>query len=551
MGTWLKRASFSGMCFLISSILSPRFSQADWIVQFLENKDEKKVRAVRHIPRNTAKNPRLLRSIPLILSEDSRPSKVMYREVLYSEKRLPEQLISYAHKTERFLRKLKWPGSEVKTIIEQGPPSNRINLTFLGDGYTEDEKEKFFSDVSRMAKDMFTGQTFASYLPLFNVYAVFVPSNESGLSDRRRVDTVFELYRSPKGSKRAILPGNTNALERAIALAPGADYPIVIANDDFYGGLGGRYAISTRSVRSGNIVLRHELGHNFGEVGEEYDGGQVYSGANFSRSKRTDWDHWSEGPIEAFDVSMHKGEYAWHELKDSPYTMTYNFPSGPAGSYFYALISSVGWSSPDDVHLHINGNRIPIKGEFHDDRGFFQVGPLKGVPSGKHKMVYSENANDGNNVLAISRVYALPENYDFTPDRIGAFATFDDSGRMVGYRPTHDSCLMRDMKKKKFCVVDQENMWTRFLKKVDLIDRVDVSENRTVQLYTPKLKDLSVRWYKVESNGQEVELEDLRSSMSWKADPSHRGTYRAKVRYATPEVRKPTNRFLSAHDFKL
>ena len=52
-----------------------------------------------------------------------------------------------------------------------------------------------------------------------------------------------------------------------------------------WGGLGGRYAITTRSLTSGSMVLRHELGHNFSNVGEEYDGGQVYSGANFSRTK--------------------------------------------------------------------------------------------------------------------------------------------------------------------------------------------------------------------------------------------------------------------------
>ena len=37
------------------------------------------------------------------------------------------------------------------------------------------------------------------------------------------------------------------------------------------------------------------------------------------------------------------------------------------------------------------------------------------------------------------------------------------------YRPTHDSCLMKDMRKQNFCVVDQENMWLKFLARVTLI----------------------------------------------------------------------------------
>jgi hypothetical protein len=123
----------------------------------------------------------------------------------------------------------------------------------------------------------------------FNVYAVFVPSKVSGIGDGSPKDTAFRLYRDPAGSKRGIMPGNESALVRAMNMAPATDYPIVLANDDYYGGLGGRWAISTRSRATGLMVLRHELGHNFGEVGEEYDNGYVYRGANASRSIRVPW----------------------------------------------------------------------------------------------------------------------------------------------------------------------------------------------------------------------------------------------------------------------
>jgi hypothetical protein len=47
-----------------------------------------------------------------------------------------------------------------------------------------------------------------------------------------------------------------------------SDFPTLIGNDDYYGGLGGEFTISTRSLTSGTIVLRHELGHNLIYVGE-------------------------------------------------------------------------------------------------------------------------------------------------------------------------------------------------------------------------------------------------------------------------------------------
>ena len=70
------------------------------------------------------------------------------------------------------------------------------------------------------------------------------------------------------------------------------------------GGLGGEFVISTESETSGTIVLRHEMGHNFVNVGEGYDGGSAYRGANFDSSRTNiKWAHFltdqtSQTPVE-------------------------------------------------------------------------------------------------------------------------------------------------------------------------------------------------------------------------------------------------------------
>ena len=222
---------------------------------------------------------------------------------------------------------------------------------------------------------MFVGQTFASYLPLFNVHAVFVPSNESGVSDGERKDTALSLYRSPAGSKRGIIPGDRWAAERALRLAPDTDYPILVANDDFYGGLGGRYAITTRSHNSGTMVLRHELGHNFGNVGEEYDGGQVYSGANHSRSASLKWDHWidSEGQVQEAR-NLARG-YPWKNLAEGPITVDFTVPEGDEnGPQQIGIdISSVGWETPEDVKIFIDGEEQRYEGVYTEGPQLFQA----------------------------------------------------------------------------------------------------------------------------------------------------------------------------------
>lgn len=181
------------------------------------------------------------------------------------EKEWEKQTLSeYVVSAERQVRTT----DEVVKLVDSGDPKNRIDVVLMGDGYTEDERDEFFADMKRMTNDMFQAQTFAPYLPLFNVWALFRPSAESGLgSEGRPKDTAFGLYR--EGTElRAVFCSKSWAARRAChAVGPYAcDFPSLIANDPYYGGLGGEFTISTKSETSGTIVLRHEMGHNFGRT---------------------------------------------------------------------------------------------------------------------------------------------------------------------------------------------------------------------------------------------------------------------------------------------
>jgi hypothetical protein len=561
------RSIFSALLSL--AITSSTASAASYKIQVVRNQSASKVVSVQKATAPLAKGQRiLLRSIHRFLPEGAPPSPQMFQEFLADEAAVPTELKKMADMRSRLQRQQQIPGAEVRTLVQQGPKENRINLTIVGDGYTLSQKEKFFADALRTTKGLFTGQTFASYLPLFNVYAVFVPSNVSGIGDGSPKDTALRLYREPKGSKRGIMPGDPGAADRAIALAPATDYPILLANDDFYGGLGGQYAISTSSVRTGLIVLRHELGHNFGNVGEEYDGGYVYSGANASSSSSAHWSYWADGGLSINEALNLGGEYMWKNLASGPVSMNFDFPkAGPNGPYSAAmLLSTVGWDTQEDVAGDVDGMRIPIRGTFHEDRNFYELGPVQNFKPGQHTVRFTEKINDGNNVLAYVRLYAFPPNYDFTPNRVGAYLNYNVNGRKAGYRPTHNGCLMRKMEVLNFCVVDQENMWHRFLDRVSLIDDVIVGApqgsrdqrmqmqvlqgQRFVTLKAPKLKGFSVAWFKVDG-GNETELGQLRDQLAWKVPQNLTGNFKVKVKFVTPEVRKYNKRFAAEKAFSL
>ena len=424
--------------------------------------------------------------------------------------------------------------TEVRELVTEGPAANRIHLTILGDGYTLQEKEKFFADAERITKNLFNTDTFSSYLPLFQVHAVFVASNSSGIGDGASKDTAFGLYRMPKGSKRAIYPGDERALQNALDLVERTDYPIVIANDDYYGGLGGRYAISTRSLRSGMTVLNHELGHNFGEVGEEYDGGSVYSGANSAPdANASKWSQWREDK-NFYDAKFLSGNYVWQNLKGKPYKTAFKTQ---AGETLGLELSTVGWSSPDDVYVYVNGQKLNLGGTYHNDRNFYVLDNLE-TQIGNNTLEIKENTADGDNVIATAFIYAYPQGFNFTKNVTAAFATYAEFGRKT-YRPTHDGCLMRNMKLTHFCAVDQENMWHKFLNRVSLIDDV-IKSSEQVSVITPKLTGLTFRWF----NGDGSEITALKDMPVVARDAfGSAKTIKVSVELQTPEVRKYDSKF--------
>lgn len=518
-----------GVVGLFLSVIHP--SQAGWIVKKTTNSEGLIDRSVSHTLREPPLGKRsvLLRQLPAYLSH-SEKSVEMYEETLIAETALPYTYRSLIPQTA-----VSWQGSEVRTLVNQGPATNRINLTFVGDGYTSSEKERFFEDAQRLTEDLFGETTFASYLPLFNVYAVFVPSAESGLTDgKKKVNTALGLFRSPAGSKRGIMPGKMLAIEKALRLAPAmADYPILVANDDYYGGLGGRYAITTRSHTSGSMVLRHELGHNFGEVGEEYDGGYVYRGANSSQSRDLKWNHWQDARSRFYETQFLGGEYIWADLAPRPIQMSFDFPEGDF--IFSTQISTVGWATPNDVEVRLDGQKLEIVGEFTSDRSFFELQFAGTLAPGRHKLEFEEKIHDGDNVLAFANIYALEGATDFSRGLVGGFMNFNSNGRFSGYRPTHDTCLMRNMRSKEFCSIDLENMWNKFLSKVRLIDSFQTGQRFEV---TPlKLDGIGVEWAKYEA-GVFRPLPELKDHKQVQRSELTPGRYRVQVRFETEQVRE-------------
>jgi hypothetical protein len=446
---------------------------------------------------------------------------------------------------------------ELFTIVESGSSQNRIDLVFMGDGYTQAERQKFISDIQRIVNDMFVGDTFASYLPVFNVYAVFRASNESGIGrNDRPKDTAYGLYREGN-TLRAIFPTNTTALRASCRAAPGCDYPVVIANDPNYGGLGGEFAISTSSETSGTVVLRHELGHNFGRVGEEYDGGGYFGANNSSSVASLKWKHWTTDAVTRAEPSKARFlGWPWHNLSSGPYSTTFSCDA----NYPHASInlSASGLPNADSLKIELDGQVLPYVGPGTDDRSFHTY-ESEGFGAGNHTLKFTQMESDTNNWVSSIAIHEYAADYHFDEDYIGAYPVFSQSGSVAGFRPTHETCLMRNMQSTSFCKVCQENNWLEFFQRVKMIDSISSANsgaNTTVTLQTQKLGQfrsasggftstqdpgaVQIRWSR---NG--VAVPELNDQTVWtKATTDVRGNWAVDVSFVTPEVRKDTRNLL-------
>jgi hypothetical protein len=453
----------------------------------------------------------------------------------------PETLLN--EKNDPFEEKSK---DKVYNFVKTGHPNNRIDVVFLADGYTEGEEKKFVKDVKRLVRQMWIGPTFRTVLPLFNVWGLFRASKDHGIGvGGTPKDTAFGLYR--EGTElRGIYCGKPRQARQACRSfgqsKAWCDYPALLANDEFYGGLGGEYITTTSSSKSGSIVYRHEFGHSVVGEGEEYDGGYVYSGPNSAHSlQNIPWKSWLTTQSREEHSHLNIQEYPWANLEYGSYTI----PFESSGNYKRWLLrfSISGASQDDSVRVFLDGKKLTWKSCGHEDRCFYDIKEKHGLSKGKHELTFVAGKD-----LTISKKiasqlcsvnlneYGDEDDFKWSDDFVSAYPTWDINWKK-SYRPTNEACLMRNMMSDKFCPICKEGMWMSLLKRVSLLDKVEIhchSDSVSVRLKLIGRKHYRVRWFQ----GQNQEVNDLEDKVHWTRQyQNSQGPWEARISFSTSEVR--------------
>ena len=170
-------------------------------------------------------------------------------------------------------------------VMNNGAPEHKVDILILGDGYTKNEMKKFANDAKHFTDEIFKTHPFKEHRNDFNVRAIEVISEESGIDKPGKniwKNTALGCQYDFFGSARYVLT-QENRTMRDIAGTVPYDFITILINDDRYGG-GGIYNLYTtcytKPDKAGmewqmDYVYVHEFGHSFGGLGDEYYSSQV------------------------------------------------------------------------------------------------------------------------------------------------------------------------------------------------------------------------------------------------------------------------------------
>lgn len=200
----------------------------------------------------------------------------------------------------------------IDTIYYSGARDSRINFVFLSDGYQQSELSKYLTDVKSSVGYFFKVTPFSNYKNYFNVFAISIPSKESGAGHPRTAADCPDSASHPKltvnnyfgstfdvsGVHRLLTVLRSDSVANVLKRNfPDYDQAFVLVNTPYYGGAGGTFPTSS-TVSSATEIIVHEFAHSFAKVSDEYGGNCSYKsivGPNVTQAKTYDlipWNNW-------------------------------------------------------------------------------------------------------------------------------------------------------------------------------------------------------------------------------------------------------------------
>lgn len=159
-------------------------------------------------------------------------------------------------------------------VMVNGPSPQKVDLLILGDGYTQADMKKFEADARRLSQHLFSVAPFRERAADFNVWAMAVPTQESGVSrpstgmhHASALGARYDIF----GSERYVLTLDNRALRDIAQHAP-YEFIEILVNNETYGGGGifGQFSTAAAGNDWAGYLFVHEFAHHFAGLADEY-----------------------------------------------------------------------------------------------------------------------------------------------------------------------------------------------------------------------------------------------------------------------------------------
>lgn len=178
------------------------------------------------------------------------------------------------------------------TLFTNGPAANRINIVVLSEGYQSAQLPQFITDARNTVSNLLTAAPYSEYSNYFNAYAISVASTNSGsnhspyggantnnsyFNSSYNSFGISQLITIPPNDRDATYAnGKGKVINLLTNLMPQYDIPLLLVNDQTYGGSGNLpdspdpvVTVSLNATYAQPLVV-HEAGHLIGGLADEY-----------------------------------------------------------------------------------------------------------------------------------------------------------------------------------------------------------------------------------------------------------------------------------------
>lgn len=173
-----------------------------------------------------------------------------------------------------FVKKEKLNKSESFKVHYSGSPSNKLDIVFIPEGYSEGEIAKFHNDTKRFADYLFEYEPFTQFRENINIWGIDAYSKDSGVdipADSIWKNTILNSNYYTFDSERYVMTMDNKSVRNYASNAP-YDQIYILVNSEKYGG-GAIYNFYSTTVVDNSAskqIFIHEFGHGLVGLADEY-----------------------------------------------------------------------------------------------------------------------------------------------------------------------------------------------------------------------------------------------------------------------------------------